>query len=125
VDLPGYGYANVSKSTRSGFGKIIEEYVSKRKKLTCLFVLIDSRLKPQASDLDFIQWAGGKEVPLALVFTKIDKLKRNELQKNLNEYEKTLLTRWEETPTIVLTSATERSGRDELLGLIEELMPAT
>ena len=72
VDLPGYGYANVSKSTRAGFGKMIENYVLKRENLTCLFVLIDSRLPPQAIDLDFIEWAGSKNIPLAILFTKID-----------------------------------------------------
>jgi GTP-binding protein len=122
VDLPGYGYASVSKSTREGFGKMIEDFVLKRKNLSCLFVLIDARLEPQANDLNFIQWAGSKEVPLALVFTKIDKLKRNELQKNLKQYEKTLLTRWEELPTIVLTSSVEKDGKEELLALIEEAL---
>ncbi len=95
VDLPGYGYATVSKSTRAGFGVMIENYILKRENLTCLFILIDSRLPPQAIDLDFIEWAGSKEVPLALLFTKIDKLKHNELQKNFKLYQNTLLTRWE------------------------------
>ncbi len=122
VDLPGYGYASVSKSTREGFGKMIEDFVLKRKNISCLFVLIDARLEPQANDLNFIQWAGSKEVPLALVFTKIDKLKRNELQKNLKQYEKTLLTYWEELPTIILTSSVEKDGQEELLMLIEEAM---
>ena len=111
-----------TKHLREGFGKIIEGYFSKRKSLSGLFILIDSRLEPQANDLDFIQWASSLDVPLALVFTKIDKLKRNELQKNLKHYEKTILTRWEEVPTIILTSASETSGRDELLALIEESM---
>lgn len=122
VDLPGYGYASVSKSTREGFGKMIEEFVLKRENLTCLFVLIDARLEPQANDLNFIQWAGGKEVPLALVFTKIDKLKRNELQKNIKRYEQTLLTQWEELPTIILTSSVEKDGKDELLAIMEEML---
>jgi GTP-binding protein len=122
VDLPGYGYASVSKSTREGFGKMIEDFVLKRKNISCLFVLIDARLEPQANDLNFIQWAGSKEVPLALVFTKIDKLKRNELQKNLKQYEKTLLTHWEELPTIILTSSVKKDGKDQLLLLIEEAM---
>ena len=122
VDLPGYGYASVSKSTREGFGKMIEDFVLKRKNLACLFVLIDSRLEPQANDLNFIHWAGSKEVPLALVFTKIDKLKRNELQKNLKQYEKTLLTQWEELPTIILTSSVEKDGKDELLAIIEDAL---
>jgi GTP-binding protein len=125
VDLPGYGYASVSKSTREGFGKMIEDFVLKRKNISCLFVLIDARLEPQANDLNFIQWAGSKEVPIALVFTKIDKLKRNELQKNIKQYEKTLLTYWEELPTIILTSSVEKDGKDELLSIIEEAMKNT
>ncbi len=121
VDLPGYGYASVSKSTREGFGKMIEEFVLKRTNLTCLFVLIDARLEPQKNDLNFIQWAGSK-VPIALIFTKIDKLKRNELQKNLKYYEQTLLTQWEELPTIILTSSVEKDGKEELLAFMEEAL---
>jgi GTP-binding protein len=121
VDLPGYGYANVSKSTRAGFGKMIENYVLKRENLTCLFVLIDSRLPPQAIDLDFIEWAGSKNIPLAILFTKIDKLKHQELQKNLKGYQNTLLTRWEELPTIILTSSEKKNGKEEILELIDEL----
>jgi GTP-binding protein len=120
VDLPGYGYASVSKSTRAGFGQMIENYVLKRESLSCLFILIDARLPPQANDLDFIQWVGGKNIPLALLFTKIDKLKLNELQKNLKEYEKKLLTQWEELPTIVLTSSVKKNGKEEILEIIEE-----
>jgi GTP-binding protein len=122
VDLPGYGYAKVNKTTRAGFGKIIEGYLSKRESLSGLFILIDARLEPQAIDLDFIQWASSRDLPLALVFTKIDKLKRNELHENLKQYEKTILSRWEEIPSFILTSATKQSGKDELLALIEESM---
>jgi GTP-binding protein len=122
VDLPGYGYANVSKSTRAGFGKMIEDYVLKRENLVCLFVLLDARLKPQANDLDFIQWAGGKEIPLGLVFTKIDKLKRNELEKNMKHYKDVLLSQWEELPTMVMTSSELKQGKDELLDLIEDIL---
>ena len=122
VDLPGYGYANVSKSTRAGFGAMIENYVTKRENLTSLFILIDSRLPPQAIDLDFIEWAGNKEIPLALLFTKIDKLSRNDLNKNLKQYERKLLTRWEELPTIILTSSEKNSGKEEILALIQELI---
>jgi GTP-binding protein len=120
VDLPGYGYASVSKSTRAGFGQMIENYVLKRESLSCLFILIDARLPPQANDLDFIQWVGSKDIPLALLFTKIDKLKLNELQKNLKEYENKLLTQWEELPTIVLTSSVKKNGKEEILEIIEE-----
>lgn len=122
VDLPGYGYASVSKSLREGFGKMIENYVTKRQNLTCLFILIDSRLEPQPIDLDFLEWCASKDVPLALIFTKIDKLKRNELQKNLKTYEKALLSRWEELPTIILTSSSTTAGREDVLELIGELI---
>jgi len=122
VDLPGYGFASASKSKREGFGKMIEEYVKKRENLNCLFVLLDSRLPPQANDLDFIEWAGGQEVPLAFIFTKIDKLKQNEIQKNLAAYKKTLLTRWEELPPIILSSSEKKLGRDEILTFVEQAM---
>ena len=122
VDLPGYGYASVSKSLRAGFGKMIENYVLKRENLTCLFVLIDARLPPQAIDLDFIEWAGSKNIPLGILFTKIDKLKQNELQKNIKQYQQTLLTRWEELPTIILTSSEKKTGKEEILTLVEELI---
>ena len=119
VDLPGYGYASVSKSTREGFGKMIEDYVLKRENLYCLFILLDSRLEPQKIDLTFIEWAGDKEIPIALVFTKIDKLKANELQKNIAQYKRTLLTRWEELPPIFLTSSEKKIGRDEVLDFMD------
>lgn len=120
VDLPGYGYASVSKSTRAGFGKMIEQYVSKRENLACLFVLLDSRLPPQPIDLDFIQWAGGNGVPLALAFTKCDKLTRGQLARNMDQYRKTLLTMWEELPPVFMTSADNRQGKDEILAFIAD-----
>jgi GTP-binding protein len=122
VDLPGYGYANASKSLRAGFGKMIESYILNRENLTCLFVLVDSRLSPQAIELDFIEWAGGKNIPLGILFTKIDKLKRNDIQKNLKKYEDTLLTRWEELPTMILTSSEKKDGKEEITALIAELI---
>lgn len=120
VDLPGYGYANVSKTLRAGFGKIIEEYVLKRENLSCLFVLVDSRLEPQKIDLSFITWAGTKEVPICLVFTKADKLSKSELQKSLARFKKTLLLEWEELPPLLVSSATARTGKEELLTFIDE-----
>jgi GTP-binding protein len=120
VDLPGYGYANVSKTLRAGFGKIIEEYVLKRENLSCLFVLVDSRLEPQKIDLSFITWAGTKGVPICLVFTKTDKLSKSELQKNLARFKKTLLLEWEELPPLLVSSATARTGKEELLTFIDE-----
>jgi GTP-binding protein len=122
VDLPGYGFASVSKSTREGFGKMIEGYVRKRENLSCLFILLDARLPPQKIDLAFIQWAGGNEVPVALVFTKTDKLKAQELQKNMTFYEKTLLAIWEQLPPIFLTSVPTKLGKTELLEFIGEAL---
>jgi len=122
VDLPGYGYASVSKSTREGFGKMIEDYVTKRPNLACVFILVDSRLEPQKNDLSFINWVGSKGVPLCLVFTKTDKLKQNELNKNLAQFKRTLLTEWEELPPYLLTSATEKAGKDDVLAFIEDAL---
>jgi GTP-binding protein len=125
VDLPGYGYAKVGKDTRFGFGSIIEKYVSGRHQLTCLFILIDSRLEPQKKDLDFIHWVGGLSVPVALVFTKSDKLSKSALNQNISRFKKTLLQQWEELPPLFVTSSTEKTGREELLEFIEEALQAT
>jgi GTP-binding protein len=119
VDLPGYGYANVSKNIREGFGKIIEDYVLKRPNLACLFILIDSRLEAQKNDMSFIEWAGSKGIPIALLLTKADKLTRNELAKNIAAYKRTLLSQWEELPPIIVTSAEDTSGKDDILEFIE------
>jgi GTP-binding protein len=122
VDLPGYGYASVSKSLKAGFGKMIEEYISKRETLHCLFILIDSRLEPQKIDLSFIQWAGERGIPMCLIFTKTDKLRKNELAKNKAAFEKTLLNSWEELPPFILTSAEKKLGREEVLQFIENAL---
>ncbi len=122
VDLPGYGYARVSKEKRDGFGKIIEGYVLRRDTLSCLFILLDSRLEAQKIDLAFIQWAGEKEIPIGLVFTKADKLTKNQLNKNLRAYQATLLKTWAELPPVFITSSTEKTGRSELLLFIEEAL---
>lgn len=122
VDLPGYGYANVSLEKRAGFGKIIEQYVLHRENLYCLFVLLDARLEPQKKDLDFIQWSGSKNIPICLVFTKADKLGKNDLKKNISFYESMLLKSWEELPPIIITSAAEKKGRAELLTFISEAL---
>jgi len=119
VDLPGYGFASVSKSARAGFGKMIEDYMLKRENLYCVMILLDARHEPQKNDMAFIEWAGDKEIPLSLVFTKIDKLKPNELQKNIAAYKRMLLTRWEELPPIFLTSSEKGIGRDELLDFMD------
>ena len=122
VDLPGYGYASVSKEKRAGFGKIIENYVLKRENLHCLFILVDSRLEPQKIDLAFIQWVGEKEIPLCLVFTKADKLTKNQLKRNTSIYESILRTQWEELPSMLVTSSETQMGKDDLLSFIEKAL---
>ncbi len=122
VDLPGYGFAGVSRESRYQWGKMIESYLVARENLYCTFVLIDLRIEPQGNDLDFIQWLGGKQLALAIVFTKSDKLKRNEISKSLMRYEQTLLKTWDELPPTFVSSAETGAGRDELLGFIESAM---
>ncbi|MDR0729342.1 MAG: ribosome biogenesis GTP-binding protein YihA/YsxC [Prevotellaceae bacterium] len=121
VDLPGYGYARSSKVKRARFADSITGYIMQRDPLTLLFVLLDSRLEPQQSDLDFISRMGEWGIPLALVFTKADKLAKTALQKNIAHYRHTLLDEWEELPPIFVTSAETGLGRDELLNYIEEM----
>jgi GTP-binding protein len=122
VDLPGYGYASVSKDKREGFGKMIEQYILKRENLYCLFILIDSRLEPQKIDLEFIQWCGSKEIPICLTFTKIDKLTKHQIKRNLQIYQSTLKQTWSDLPAILITSATEKTGREDLLEFIENAL---
>ena len=121
VDLPGYGYARVSKSKRGEFSKIILDYVLKCEKMHFLFVLVDSRLEPQAIDLRFIEMLGENGVPFAIVFTKADKLTRTALAANIEAYKKELLEEWEELPPVFVTSSETAMGRDELLAYIDEI----
>jgi GTP-binding protein len=122
VDLPGYGYASVSKSLKAGFGRIIDDYVLKRENLDCLFILLDARLEPQKNDLSFMTWSGSAQVPIALVFTKTDKLSTNALTKNIKHYESVLLQSWTELPPIFITSSTTQRGKEELLNFIETVV---
>lgn len=119
VDLPGYGYARLSKDGREKLKTMIEDYTLERKELICLFVLVDSRHEPQKIDLEFIQWLGEEGVPFALVFTKADKLTKGRLSANLEAYKARLLEEWEELPPIFVTSSEQQLGRDELLSYIE------
>jgi ribosome biogenesis GTP-binding protein ysxC len=119
VDLPGYGYARLSKDGRDGLRRMIEDYVLERRELVCLFVLLDARLEPQKIDLEFIEWLGEESVPFALVFTKADKLSKGKLSANISAYKERLLEGWEELPPLFITSSEERTGRDELLDYIE------
>jgi GTP-binding protein len=120
VDLPGYGYATVSKTTKEGWSQMIESYFKQRENVYCTFILIDSRLEPQKKDIDFINWLGGLGVPIALVLTKIDKIKQSELAKSKKNFENRLLNDWEELPPVFITSAEKKTGRDHLLDFIEE-----
>lgn len=124
VDLPGYGYAKRAQSQRKTWKKMIAEYIQKRESLVNLFVLIDSRLKPQAIDLEFINQLGEWQIPFALVFTKADKSTQSESASNMNNFIKELLKTWEEPPPYFLTSAVKRTGMRQLLSFIAELNEA-
>jgi len=121
VDLPGYGYAKRGKKEMEKLRNLIEYYVLERKELTCLFVLIDSRLTPQRIDLEFIQWLGEEGVPFALIFTKADKSKTTELRKNVDSFLNELRKEWEELPPHFVTSSAQGRGRDEVLDYIEQI----
>lgn len=120
VDLPGYGYAKVSKSKRQEFSQFIKTYLLKRENLMCLFVLLDSRLTPQEIDLEFMRWCGENNVPFAMCFTKQDKLSKKKRLENLNDYKKEMIKDWEELPSIFISSSTEGTGKESILTFIEE-----
>ncbi len=121
VDLPGYGYAKVSKSTKKTFQKFITAYFEKRQQMICAFVLIDSRHKPQAIDMEFMQWLGEHQIPFCIIFTKADKLKPKVLEKNINDYQQEMLQTWAEMPEFFITSATSGIGQEEILGYIDSI----
>ena len=120
VDLPGYGYARVSKKTKEVFQEFITDYFEKREQLVCAFVLIDIRLEAQKIDLEFITYLGEIEIPFCIIFTKADKISRGKIDSHIAAYRKALLANnWEEMPQHFVTSATETTGRDEVLGFID------
>ncbi|MDT0555765.1 ribosome biogenesis GTP-binding protein YihA/YsxC [Patiriisocius hiemis] len=121
VDLPGYGYARVSKKAKKTFQKFITNYFEKRKQLVSAFVLVDCRHEPQPIDLEFMQYLGEGQIPFSIIFTKGDKLKPNALTRNIEAYKTKLLEQWEEIPNYFITSSTNAMGRDELLGYIGEI----
>jgi GTP-binding protein len=123
VDLPGYGYAKVSKTDRARWETFIRQYFLERPNLMCAFVLLDCRLEPQKKDLEFMQWLGSKGIPFVMTFTKIDKLNSGQLSKNLQAYKKEMLKEWEFLPDIITTSAEGNLGRNEILNLIERTNP--
>ena len=124
VDLPGYGYAKASKTSRAKWEKFIVDYLQTRESLVNVFVLLDSRLEPQKIDLEFINWCGEKGIPFSMVFTKTDKLSSSALQKNLARYKKEMQKNWVELPPIFTTSATSKFGREKLLNYIERINEA-
>lgn len=122
VDLPGYGYAKLSKSKMETFEKMISNYIGKRENLMCLFILVDSRLEPQPIDLKFMHQMGELGIPFAIVFTKTDKLGKDSFNIQIDIYKQKLLDDWEELPPLFITSATKRDGRDEILSFIDDAM---
>ncbi|HIY89291.1 MAG TPA: ribosome biogenesis GTP-binding protein YihA/YsxC [Candidatus Bacteroides pullicola] len=121
VDLPGYGYAKRDRKSQEQIQRIIESYILGREQMTCLFLLIDSRLEPQRIDLAFIQWLGENGIPFAIVFTKADKLGIGKLKANIQAYLEKLAEQWEELPPHFVTSSEDRTGRQELLDYIDSI----
>jgi GTP-binding protein len=122
VDLPGYGYAKVSKKTKSVFQQFITDYFEKREQLVCAFVLIDIRHEAQNIDVEFMEYMGESEIPFCIIFTKADKISKVKIQSNIAAYSKQMLANnWAEMPPYFVTSATESKGKEELLSYIEEI----
>lgn len=121
ADLPGYGYAKVSKKSREKWRRMIDRYLKGRPNLTLTFVLVDLRLPPQEIDIEFINGLGANEIPFAIIFTKSDKVKTVKAQNNLTLFEEAMLKHWEELPPVFMTSAKSGEGREEVLLYIEDL----
>jgi GTP-binding protein len=122
VDLPGYGYAKVSKTSRYKWEKFISEYLTTRKQLTNVFVLLDARLEPQKIDIEFMNWCGEKGLAFSMVFTKIDKLSSTALQKNLAKYRKEMLKYWDELPPVFTSSSESGFGKEPILNYIGTIL---
>ena len=121
VDLPGYGYAKVSKKKRTIFQFFIENYFKEREQLVCTFVLIDSRHDPQKIDLEFMEFLGANQIPFCIVFTKADKLGSSKINNQITSYKKKLLNTWETLPKSFITSSVSGLGRKEFLAFIDEV----
>jgi GTP-binding protein len=121
VDLPGYGYARVSKKSKKTFQKFITDYFEKREQMVCAFVLVDCRHEPQKVDSEFMEWLGTNQVPFNIIFTKGDKLKPEALKRNIALYQSILLETWEELPKCFVTSSTDYTGKEELLNYIHNI----
>lgn len=125
VDLPGYGYAKTSKKNRSVFGKMIEGYLRDAPNLKYAFVLIDANIPPQAIDIEFINWLGEKEVPFVIVYTKSDRLSFPKLKANVELFQQELLKYWNSLPEQFVSSARKTTGREEILGFIEDVIASS
>lgn len=121
VDLPGYGYAKTSKKERRNFQHLITSYFTQRPQLISAFVLVDSRHEPQKIDLEFMEWLGEHEIPFSIIFTKTDKLKPKQLERNLVVYQNILQETWDPLPDYFVTSSEKREGQEEILGYIDEI----
>lgn len=121
VDLPGYGYAQTGQKQRDALRQMIERYCLLREQLVNLFVLIDSRHKPQKIDLEFMEWLGENGIPFSIVFTKADKLSKLRLNENVETYKNILLESWEELPPIFVTSSEKKIGGEQLTAYIEQI----
>lgn len=119
VDLPGYGFAARGKDQREGFARMIKGYALERAQMACLFVLIDVRHQPQKIDLEFVDFCGENGVPIAIVFTKADKVSKAAAESNVDLFKQELLQRWEELPPLFVTSSEKKQGRDSILDFIE------
>ena len=122
VDLPGYGYARTSTTERSGFSKLITDYVLRCERLHFLFVLVDIRLEPQAIDLRFIEMLGENGIPFGIIFTKADKLSQTQARRSVERYGAVLAEQWEELPPMLVSSSEKGIGREEILGFVEECL---
>jgi len=120
VDLPGYGYAKVPIKLREKWQHNTREYIMKRDNLVCLFVLLDSRIKPQRSDINFMEYLGINQVPFVRVFTKSDKVGTEAFKDSVDQYDAEMLKKWESLPVTFITSSKNKEGRDEILGFIQE-----
>lgn len=122
VDLPGYGYARVSKDERKGFSTMITRYILERQAMMFLFLLVDSRLEPQKIDLEFIKFLGENSVPFGIVFTKCDKLSQNKVESGVALYRRVLKKTWDELPIMFLTSSEKKMGKDSILDFVESCL---
>ena len=129
VDLPGYGWAKVSKTQRQGWSRMIEDYLLQRAQLVNLFVLIDSRIPPQKIDLEFMDWLGMHQIPFSVIFTKVDKQTKNKTQRSVAVFRQEMKQTWDELPPMFMSSSADKTGKEHILeyieGILEESEKAT